>query len=61
MLQDIAVALSLVLVIEGLLPFVSPHSWRKMALNMAQLDDARIRLVALCSMLSGVALLYWVH
>ena len=61
MWQDIAIAVSLVLVIEGIMPFLSPQGWRKMMLNMAQMDDRSIRLVALCTMLTGLALLYWVR
>lgn len=58
--QDLAVAVSLVLVIEGVLPFLSPDSWRQMARQMAGLNNSGLRLMGLISMLSGLALLYWI-
>lgn len=58
--QDLAVAVSLVLVIEGVLPFLSPGSWRQMARQMTELNDTGLRIMALISMMSGLALLYWV-
>lgn len=58
--QDLAIAVSLVLVIEGVLPFLSPDSWRQMARQMAELNNTGLRIMGLVSMLSGLALLYWV-
>ncbi len=51
-------ALALVLVIEGLFPFLSPPRWRRMFLQMVQLRDGQIRFFGLCSMLAGL-LLFW--
>ncbi len=59
--QVLPVALALVLVIEGLLPFISPRRWRQMVATVAQLEDRLIRNVGLGSMLLGLALLYWVQ
>lgn len=59
--QVLPVALALVLVIEGVLPFLSPRRWREMVASVAQLEDRLIRNVGLGSMLLGLALLYWVH
>ncbi|EKD97318.1 MAG: hypothetical protein ACD_23C00969G0002 [uncultured bacterium] len=50
-------ALALVLVIEGLLPFVSPAGWRRVFTQMVQLRDGQIRFFALLCILSGVAML----
>ncbi|MBB3048521.1 hypothetical protein FHR99_002795 [Litorivivens lipolytica] len=61
MWQELAVALSLVMVIEGLMPFISPRRWREVILNVAQSNDRQIRIIGLLSMLSGLALLYWVR
>lgn len=55
------VALALVLIIEGIVPFLSPGTWRQMMLRVAQEQDRFIRNVGLGSMLFGLALLYWVH
>lgn len=61
MWRDIATALALVLVIEGILPFLNPNSWRRMLGMAAQLDDATLRVIGLSSMIIGVLLLYLVH
>lgn len=61
MWRDLGVALCLVLVIEGIVPFLYPRRWRDMALAMAQVEDRTMRLVGLGSMLLGTALLYVVH
>jgi uncharacterized protein YjeT (DUF2065 family) len=61
MWHEIAIALCLVLVIEGLLPFISPRRWRRMVLQVANVDDRSIRLMGFISMVLGTALLYWVN
>lgn len=50
-------ALGLVLVLEGLLPFISPAGWRRMFTQMLQLRDGQIRFVALLSIVAGLCLL----
>jgi hypothetical protein len=59
--QVLPAALALVLIIEGILPFLSPRTWRQMVIGVAQQQDKVIRNVGLGSMLLGVAMLYWVH
>lgn len=54
-------ALALVLIIEGLMPFVSPNYWRNMLAVVAQMDDRVIRRIGFGSMLLGVILLYLVN
>lgn len=61
MWQDLAVALCLVMVVEGLMPFIAPRSWRQTMLQLATLADTKIRMMGLLSMLFGVGLLYWVR
>lgn len=58
MWRDLGAAICLVLVIEGILPFLAPARWRHMAVSLAQVDDRTIRMVGLCSMLIGTVLLY---
>ena len=55
------VAIALVFIIEGMLPFISPNRWRHMLALVAQMDDRVIRNIGLGSMLFGVILLYLVH
>ena len=59
--QVLPVALALVLIIEGLLPFISPHRWRSMLTVAEQMDDRTIRGIGLGCMLFGIVLLYVVH
>ncbi len=57
----LAVAIALVFIIEGLLPFISPGRWRKLLIVADQMEDKVIRNIGLGSMLFGVLLLYLVH
>lgn len=54
-------ALALVLVIEGLLPFLSPTVWRQVFQRATQLGDGQIRFLGLSSMIVGLVglLLLW--
>lgn len=61
MLQNLAVGFCLMLVIEGMLPFIAPGRWRKMLEAIEQVDDGTIRLLGLGSMLTGTVLLYLVN
>jgi uncharacterized protein YjeT (DUF2065 family) len=58
MWHDILVALALMLVIEGILPFLNPAGIRKALIMMAQMDDRQLRFGGLTSMIIGVVLLY---
>ena len=54
-------ALALVLVIEGMVPFISPQALRKLQESMSQLDDRTLRNAGLISMICGVVMLYIVR
>lgn len=58
MWNDLFVALALVLVIEGVLPFLNPAAMRELQRKMAEMDDKSLRIAGLSSMLVGLALLY---
>jgi hypothetical protein len=51
-------AVALMLVIEGLLPFLAPSLWRETFRRLMQLSDGQIRFFGLTSMLAGVLLLF---
>lgn len=51
-------ALALVLVIEGLFPFVSPGGWRRMFQQILQLQDGQVRFFGLASILAGLFILW---
>ena len=61
MWNELAVALCLVLIIEGVIPFLAPGRWRKLAVTMADVDDRVVRGLGLASMLAGTCLLYLVR
>lgn len=57
MWQEIAIALCLMMVLEGMLPFISPRSWRQVVHMIDNMDDNWMRLIGLGSMLTGTILL----
>ena len=50
-------ALALLLVIEGLLPLISPSGWRRMFEKILGLSNGQIRFFGFCSMASGAVFL----
>ncbi len=61
MWHDLAIACCLVLVIEGIIPFLSPSAWRAMVLAAARIGDRGLRIAGLCAMVSGTVLLYLIN
>ena len=56
--DTIWLAVALVLVIEGLYPFVSPEGWRRMFAQLLLLTDGQIRFFGMCSILGGLLLIW---
>ena len=57
---DVALsAVALMLIAEGLLPFISPVSWRQIFEKAMQMSDGQIRFIGLTSMLIGLLILYF--
>ena len=56
--NDLLTAIALVLVIEGVMPFINPGAWRQTMLQASQLPDKVLRGLGFASMLFGVVLLY---
>lgn len=54
-------AFALMLVIEGLLPFLMPGLWRETFRKLTEMSDGQIRFIGLTSMLAGLLLLYIVR
>jgi len=50
-------ALALMLVIEGLLPFISPATWRQVFERATRMSDGQIRFIGLVSLVAGIGLL----
>ena len=55
--SDLGAAVALFLVIEGLMPFLSPANWRRSLAMIARLDDGQVRFVGLGSIIAGLVLL----
>jgi uncharacterized protein YjeT (DUF2065 family) len=51
-------AVALMLVIEGLLPFVAPGMWRDTFRRLTAMSDGQIRFIGLASIAGGLLLLY---
>jgi len=51
-------ALALVLVIEGMFPFLSPAGWRRMFMQVLRLKDGQLRFFGMCSITAGLLLIW---
>ncbi|MDM3871567.1 DUF2065 domain-containing protein [Porticoccus sp. W117] len=59
--QSLLQAICLMLVLEGIIPFLAPDRWRNMAKMLAQVDDRSMRIMGLVSMLIGAGLLFLIR
>ncbi len=56
-MTELLTAFALVLIIEGLLPFVAPSFWQKTIRDLSKLDPKAVRVGGVVSMLAGAILL----
>ena len=61
MSNTLLTAIALMLVIEGVLPFLVPTLWRETFRRLIEMSDGQIRFIGLTSMLAGLLLLYLVR
>lgn len=54
-------AIAILLILEGLLPFISPSQWKNFMALMSEQRDSLIRWLGLISMVLGVILIYIVR
>jgi uncharacterized protein YjeT (DUF2065 family) len=54
------IALGLMLVLEGIMPFLFPAEWRETLRKVAQFQDGQVRFLGLTLMMSGLLLIYWI-
>ncbi len=59
MASTLLMAFALMLIFEGVLPFLAPAVWRDVFRKLIHLSDGQIRFVGLSSMLAGLLLLLW--
>jgi uncharacterized protein YjeT (DUF2065 family) len=55
--SPLLLAFGLMLVIEGLLPFVAPKMWRETFRRVTEMSDGQIRFIGLSSLTIGMILL----
>jgi uncharacterized protein YjeT (DUF2065 family) len=61
MWQDLLVGVALVLIFEGILPFLNPNQYRRTILLASQMNDKTLRTIGLASMSIGLVVLYVVR
>lgn len=61
MWHDLLAALALVMVIEGIFPFLNPRAMRNLMRTMSDMSDRSLRTSGLVSMVLGVIMLYLVN
>lgn len=59
--DDLFRAFALLLVFEGIMPFLTPNGWRQAMQQVSQFSDKTLRIIGLVSMLAGVLILYLMH
>ena len=60
-MTELLSALALVLVIEGLMPLISPARWREAFSRILAMSDGQIRFIGLASILMGLVGLLWLR
>lgn len=61
MWNDLWVAMALLLVLEGIVPFLTPAGFKRAIEGVLGVSDRHIRIAGLVSMIAGVVLLYATH
>lgn len=59
--QEVLTAVALLLVIEGMLPFIGPGRYKQLVAQIARLGDNQLRTFGLTSMIAGLVLLFFVR
>ena len=58
---DLLAALSILLVLEGLLPFLNPGATRRVFEQMSRMSERELRVAGLVSMVAGLVLIFFVR
>ncbi len=59
MLDTLLLALGLMLILEGLMPMISPFKWRRLFEQLLQLENGQIRFFGMFMVIAGL-LLFWI-
>lgn len=60
-MNELLAALALMLVLEGLMPLISPARWREVFSRLLAMSDGQIRFVGLASIVMGLLGLLWLR
>jgi len=58
---EILTACALLLVLEGILPFVGPSRYKQLVAQIVRLSDNQLRTAGLAAMIAGLVLLFFVR
>jgi len=58
--HPILTGLALVLIIEGLMPFLAPAMWRQFLQELAKMSDKQLRIIGGMMLVGGALLFQWV-
>lgn len=61
LLHGLAIGFCLMLILEGIIPFLYPQRWRNLVQQLSLISDRSLRLIGLASMTIGVVALYIVN
>ncbi|NQY51332.1 MAG: DUF2065 domain-containing protein [Piscirickettsiaceae bacterium] len=61
LIHSLCISVALMLIIDGIIPFINPMTFRRTLLQMASMKDHQLRVIGLFSMMFGVVLLYWIN
>ncbi len=60
-MNDLLNALALVMILEGVLPLLTPARWREVFTRILAMSDGQIRFIGLVSILMGAFTLLWLR
>ena len=58
--KELFTAISLVLILEGLLPFISPSLFKRLTLQILEINESSIRIMGLCLIILGVLIINFI-
>ncbi len=59
--HQLLIGFCMVLILEGILPFLYPQRWRSLVQQLAQVSNQALRITGLMSMMIGVIVLYMIN
>jgi uncharacterized protein YjeT (DUF2065 family) len=59
--SDLGAAIALMFIIEGIMPFINPGTFRQMLEMVSKMEERSVRTLGAVWMFLGIGLLYWVR